>query len=310
LQQSKIESKAGYTCIGFCALVLWALSAVIVSELDRIPTLELTAIVFFMAFLISAGKLCLFQQWKRIIQPKYIYVIGAFALFVNQIGYVYAIKCCPPEQAEVIYYLWPIIVLFISSYFIEKNGHTIIALLSASLGLIGIYLLLTDGQGLGEIRPENTPGYFFALLSALAWVVFSLFTRYNPSISLDMNGIWCGLAVPVAWILHLMTEETVIPSNYEWALMTIIGIGILTISLLMWSAGMRHGHITILGALSYATPLISIAMLIFTGKTVYRHNLIIACQLVMLGGCLCCLLEWFKHKWEKEKLLSETKKEN
>lgn len=159
------------TIAGLSALVAWALSPLLISELTRIPAFQLSAILFFIAFFYSGMTLTFNKQWNLIRKVPTLFYWGALTILINQIAYIYAIKFAPPEQVEIIYYLWPILVL-LSSMLFFKHKKSILPLISACLGLAGVYVLLTDGTGRDSISLEYSLGYFFAFAAAIAWVVY------------------------------------------------------------------------------------------------------------------------------------------
>lgn len=336
------------TSMGLMALFLWAMSALIISELENIPTFQLSGTVFFIAFLYTCVQLTRKGGWRKINPSIVVLMVGFIAILNNQAAYVYSIKLIPPEQAEIIYYLWPIFAVVISALFFEKSRLTnskgevysassalyrlvkkrllpkpfmyelthheeseeeeqlshilmhgltkFVPIFSALLGLAGIYILLTDGKGIGEISIDRTEGYLFALIAAGAWVLYSLFSRYNPNIPTEMNGIWCGMAAIPCFAINCYCEKLVMPTAYEWTLLTFIGIGVLSYSLKMWSVGLQYGHFNTLSVMSYMTPLVSVLILMAVGKAAFKSNILIACQLVILGAALCTLVEWLKKR--------------
>lgn len=289
------------TSKGLGALFLWAMSALVISELENIPTFQLSGTVFIIAFLYTCFQLTWKRRWTRISPSTAVLTVGFIALLGNQAAYVYSIKSIPPEHAEIVYYLWPILAVLISALFLEKS--TVDGMLSkcapffsALLGFGGIYLLCLEGRELGEFSMERIEGYLFAFLAAAAMVLYSLFSRYNVHIPLEMNGIWCGMAALPCFAINFYSERLVMPTPYEWLLMAFIGIAILSYSLNLWSIGMRHGHFNTLSVVSYITPLLSVLILMAAGKAAFRSQILFACQLVILGGVFCALVDWAKQK--------------
>jgi len=289
-------SKTVATLAGFSALATWALSPMIISELGDIPTFQLSAILFFTAFLYSGFSLTFNQRWSLLAELPIRFYAISLTILINQVAYIYAIKFAPPEQVEIIYYLWPILVIM-SSMMLFNHKKNVFPLISAALGLAGVYILLTDdNSGFHKIEFEYYIGYFFAFSSAIAWVVYSLFARYNTSLPKESNGIWCGICSLACFALHLFLEQTVLPSLYESALMFFIGSVTLAFSLNMWSMGMRYGHFNTLNIASYMVPLFSILMLMAVGKAEFKQSLLLSCQLIILGSCICTLAKWTRKK--------------
>ena len=54
----------------------------------------------------------------------------------------------------------------------------------------------------------------------------------------------------------------------------------------VWDIGVKHGDIQVLGATSYAAPLLSTAILIAAGYATYSHTLLVACLLITAGAIL------------------------
>lgn len=283
------------TVLGVLALFFWALSPYIISELHNIPTFQLSGTVFLIAFLYTSVQLTRKREWRKINPTVVVLLVGFAAILNNQAAYIYAVKLIPPEQVEIIYYSWPILVLIISGLFLESK-RSFLPIISALFGLAGIYVLLTDGKGFGEITVDRSEGYLFAMIAAGSWVTYSLFSRYNPGIPLEMNGIWCGMSAIPCFAINCYCEGLVMPTFYEWLLLAFIGIGILSFSLNMWTTGLRYGHFTTLSAMSYMTPLLSVLFLMLTGKTGFKSTVLISCQLVILGGALCVIVEWCKKR--------------
>lgn len=280
-----------YTLIGIGALILWSLSALLISEMPDIPTFQLSGIAMAIAFFVMATKLTIKNEWKKIHQPLSSWITGFIAVLCNQTAYVYAVKLIPPEQAEIIYYLWPVLALLTSALFFE-NKIRFTPFFAAMLALVGVYILVTDGGGIEEFNMEYLHGYTIALISALAWVLYCLYAKYHPETPLEMNGIWCGMAAPVCFLLHYLLEEMAIPTTYEWLLMSIIGIGILSLSLLMWSESLRKGHFHLLQVCAYLTPMLSVLMLIACDKAECKATLFLSCQLIVLAGMVSAFVEW------------------
>ena len=84
----------------------------------------------------------------------------------------------------------------------------------------------------------------------------------------------------------MLFETTLWPlSGNQW--LAILGLGLLPMGLAFyaWDFGMKRGDRIILGAASYAAPLISTLVLLAAGMTVYHWSIAVACVLIS-GGAL------------------------
>jgi len=285
----QLEEKISATLLGVGALCFWALSPLLVYFLRPIPVFQLSAISFLIAFFLIAVRLSYTKRWDEIRrQPPSIFFFGFAAVFVNHVSYIAAIKWIPPEQAEIIYYLWPIMLILISGIAL-KEKKSWVTFLSAFLGLCGIYILFSGDETFEMFSWSSFPGYFLVLLAALMWAGYSLMARSNPTIPLEMSGIWCGMAGLLCLFLHFYTETAVVPTLAEIGCMVALGAGILTLSLFMWVYGLRYGYHDALSVFAYMTPVFSVILLIATGCCSFRVELLYSSFLVFLGGSLSCL---------------------
>jgi drug/metabolite transporter (DMT)-like permease len=60
----------------------------------------------------------------------------------------------------------------------------------------------------------------------------------------------------------------------------------------VWDYGVKHGNIKVLGALSYAAPLLSTLLLIASGLAEATWSVGLACLLIV-GGALLATLEYY-----------------
>src|SRR5690606_26599494 len=106
-------------------------------------------------------------------------------------------------------------------------------------------------------------GYGAALLCALSWSAYSLLTRRFDQVSTDVVTGFCILTSLLSLACHLLLETTIWPaSGSEW--LAVIGLGLLPVGLAFyaWDHGVKHGDIQIIGAASYAAPLLSTLILV------------------------------------------------
>ena len=70
----------------------------------------------------------------------------------------------------------------------------------------------------------------------------------------------------LAAIVHVLVEKTVWPETpAQWLAIIALGVGPVGAAFFTWDIGMKRGDIRVLGAASYATPLLSTAFLILAG---------------------------------------------
>ncbi|MDB6096456.1 MAG: EamA family transporter [Francisellaceae bacterium] len=273
-----------YTLSGCGALAIWTITAVIVSELDNLPLFLTVFIAFATSFLCVAVQLSIKQNWKMILkQPFYVWFIGVAGICGSDLAYVKAIKHAPPAHVDLIDYLWPFLVILFSSFMPKEKFH-LKYLMAGFLGLLGIYILLFQNQYNTQFNPNYLQGYLYALLGALCWSVYTIFTKYlAENVPTEMVGIYCGVGAIICLILHLLYETPVVPKQKELVLGIILGLSSSGLAYVLWDLGCKKGNLKLLSVLTYFTPIVSMGLLVYFDKEPLTVNLLIACSLVILG---------------------------
>ena len=273
------------TLIGLCAILLWGMLALLTSYCNRIPAFELTAITFFVAFLIGAIYFvrtgC---DWSQLRQPIDVWVTGVVGLFGYHALYFAAMKSAPAIEVSLIAYLWPILIVVFSS-FLPNEKLRWYHIAGTVVSFLGIVVLLA-GNGAMKIAAGHSIGYLLALLCAVIWAGYSVISRKNRAVPMVMTGAYCGITALLSGICHFMFEQTIVPTTSEWLTALALGIGPVGASFFAWNYGMKHGNLKLLGTLSYLAPLISGALLVCFGRSNYSWRLLAAGVLIMFGAMI------------------------
>jgi len=72
----------------------------------------------------------------------------------------------------------------------------------------------------------------------------------------------------------------------QWIAIVALGVGPVGAAFYAWDIGMKRGDIRVLGAASYATPLLSTAFLILAGYAQAASTLMVAALLIAGGGLI------------------------
>mgnify|MGYP007073215954 CR=1 FL=1 len=88
-------------------------------------------------------------------------------------------------------------------------------------------------------------------------------------------------------VAHLLFEETVWPSGpVQWLAVLGLGLGPVGLAFYVWDVGVKKGNIQVLGASSYAAPLLSTLVLIVTGFADFTWTVAAAAILITGGAVL------------------------
>lgn len=274
------------TAIGASAILMWGTLALLTAESGAVPPFQLVAMAFAVAGVTSvAAWIIRGKSPLRVLrQPPGAWALGVGGLFGYHFFYFLALRQAPPLQANLLNYLWPLLIVLFSALLPGerlKGRHVFGAL----LGLCGAVLLVSRG-GRFELETAHLVGYAAALCGAVIWAAYSVANRRYGQVPTDAVGGFCAVTAALALLCHLAFETTVWPAGAgQWLAVLGLGLGPVGAAFFVWDYGCKHGDIRALGLLSYATPLLSTALLIAVGRG-EMTAVVAAAAALIVGGAL------------------------
>ncbi|WP_374828183.1 aromatic amino acid exporter YddG [Mycoplana dimorpha] len=273
------------TFIGFTAILMWSLLALFTAASGKMPPFQLSAICFLIGSLPGIAVLVARpDRLKLLRQPAKVWIVGIAGLFGYHFLYFTALRNAPAVEAGLIAYLWPLLIV-VGSAMLPGERLRWYHVVGALAGLSGTALIVAR-NGIA-FDGAYTLGYGAALLCAFTWSGYSLLTRRFEAVSTDVVTGFCLATSALSFVCHLALETTVWPSTgFEW--FAILGLGLLPVgaAFYAWDYGVKNGDIQILGAASYAAPVLSTLVLIVTGFAEPSWRIAAACALVTGGAVL------------------------
>src|ERR1700724_1568226 len=274
------------TLIGLTAILMWSLLTVLTVATGKIPAFQLAAMTFAIGAL--AGSLTWIGRPDAISalrQPPLAWIVGVGGLFGYHALYFLALRFAPPAEAGLLNYLWPLLIVLFSSLLPGERlaPHHIIG---ALLGLIGTVLLFAGNSSSG-FAPGQMPGLIAAFVAAFVWASYSVMSRRLKSVPTDAVAGFCLVTALLAALVHGLVEVTIWPETMvQWLAILALGIGPVGAAFYAWDIGMKRGDIRVLGAASYATPLLSTAFLILAGFAEPSANIVLGAVLIAGRGLI------------------------
>ncbi|UNK38501.1 EamA family transporter [Shinella sp. H4-D48] len=277
--------KTRATLVGFTAILMWALLALLTAASGKMPPFQLSAICFLIGSLPGIVVLLARPERVRLLrQPAKVWMTGILGLFGYHFLYFTALRNAPAVEASLIAYLWPLLIVTGSALLPGERlkwNH----ILGTLLGLGGTALIV--GRNGVSFDSAYLVGYGAAFLCAFTWAGYSLITRRFEAVSTDVVTGFCIATSILSLVCHLALETTVWPqTGSEW--LAVAGLGLLPVgaAFYAWDFGVKNGDIQILGAASYSAPLLSTLVLIVSGFAEPSLSIGIACLLVTGGAML------------------------
>lgn len=274
------------TLIGALAVLMWSTLALFTALSGQVPPVQLVAMAFLVAGLVGMAVSGLTGRGilRHFRQPIGAWVIGAGGLFFFHAFYFASLRLAPPVEANLINYLWPLLIVLFSALLPGERLRWY-HVLGALMGLAGAWLLVTKGQGF-QIEEQWLPGYIAAIGSALTWSSYSVLNRRFARVPTEAVTGFCLATAALGAIGHLAIEETVMPVGAEWLAVLALGLAPVGAAFFVWDYGTKHGDIRALGALAYGAPLFSTILLILFGLGQGHWTVWAACVLIIGGAAL------------------------
>jgi len=273
------------TLIGFSAVAMWALLALLTDASGHVPPFLLSAITFAIGTSVGLVARLVSPPRERIRIPGQVWLIGIAGLFGYHFFYFTALRNAPAVEASLIAYLWPLLIVLGSALMPGERlawNHVVGAL----LGLAGTFLIVTKGGGLA-FDARYAFGYAMAGVCALLWSSYSLLSRRFPSVPTSIVTWFCAATSALSLVCHFLLEQTVLPADAsQW--LAVLGLGLMPVgaAFYAWDIGVKRGNIQVLGAASYAAPLLSTLVLIGAGVAEPSLRILAACVLITGGAAL------------------------
>lgn len=270
------------------AIGLWATLAPIGSSLSGLPPFFLTGVGLLVGSTL-AWLLGLKVKQAIAIPPRTL-AVGVFGLFGFHAALFTALQMAPAVQANLVNYLWPLLMVVITPLFFRGTSLTLKHVIAALVGFTGAALAITSG---GELTGTGSWGYLFAFLAAVIWATYSLLTKRLPHFDTALVGVFAFASGVLSLIAHLLFEQPVAPTSWEWLLLVLMGLGPLGGAFYLWDLALKNGDPQRIGLLSFLTPLISTTLLLMvTGKPLTLQLLLAG--VLIIGAAV--LGSWVKNK--------------
>ncbi len=282
------------TLIGFTAILMWSFLALFTAASGKMPPFQLSTICFAIGSI--PGILVLILNPSRIAllkQPAKVWITGIAGLFGYHFLYFTALRNAPAVEAGLIAYLWPLLIV-VGSALLPGERLRWYHIVGALAGLCGTFMIV--GRNGIDFDGAYAVGYGAAFLCAFTWSGYSLLTRRFDAVSTDVVTGFCLATSVLSLFCHLGLETTVWPeTNFEW--LAVVGLGLFPVgaAFYAWDYGVKNGDIQILGAASYAAPLLSTLILTVFGIAEPSWRIVLACLLIT-GGAVLAAQEMFRRK--------------
>jgi drug/metabolite transporter (DMT)-like permease len=267
--------------LALAAILTWSTLALINTWLTHVPSFLILGVAFLISGSISFVRR---NAWKI---PLTTLLVGIAGIFGYHFMYFRAFTLAPAVEANLINYLWPLLIVVLTPLFFQGTVLRPRHILAAGLGLVGATLIVTGGGF--SLKVDYLPGYLLALGAAVTWSVYSLLTKRLPPFGTESVAAFCAVSGVLSMGFYFLSGgslgEIQTLTSVDWLLLAIIGIGPLGAGFYCWDAALKQGDPRTIGSLAYLTPLLStLNLILFAGKNLTPVT--ITAMLLIIGGAV------------------------
>jgi drug/metabolite transporter (DMT)-like permease len=276
------------TLIGFSAVLMWSLLALLTVASGEVPPFQLAAMTFAIGGAIGAVWVTWSGSWSALRQRPRAWALGVGGLFGYHALYFISLRLAPPAEAGLVNYLWPLLIVLFSGLLPGERLRWY-SVAGAIIGFIGTAILFA-GKSLElgfTLTAGASAGYLAAFMAAFVWAGYSVLSRRFADVPTAVVAGFCLATAALAALCHLLFETTVWPKDAtEWEAVIALGVGPVGAAFYAWDIGVKRGDIRLLGVASYAAPVLSTLFLVLAGFAEARVTLALAALLIAGGGLL------------------------
>ena len=261
---------------------LWSTLALIVYNLNHVTPFLIVGIALCIGGMIGVVKI---KEWRI---PLKTLLLGIYGLFGYHFLLFTAFKYAPAIEANLLNYLWPLLIVLLSPVLLQGYHLRIYHLIGAFVGFLGAGLIVSGGS-LG-LDLSNIKGYLMAGSAAFVWSSYSLLTKRVPPFSTAAVSVFCFvsglLSLGVYFVGNRSLHEILLLSTKDWLLLILLGAGPMGLAFFTWDAALKRGDPRIIGSLTYLTPMLSTFNLIIWGGQKFTSLSALAMVLILSGAVI------------------------
>lgn len=264
------------------AILLWATFAYLGLRLAAVPPFLLVGIA------LTIGSLFSIHRFRECRVSFSILLLGVYGLFGYHLCLFMALRLAPPVEANLLNYLWPLLIVLLSPLFLPDSRIGFWHVLSGVLGFSGAALLITQGKlGFSSgFSSHDILGYGLACAAALIWATYSLMSKRIRRFPTSAIGLLCLVSGLLSLGSHFLFEPSYSITSQELPWLVLLGLGPMGGAFFLWDAAIKQGDVRVVGSLAYLTPMLSTLLLVVSGFGQLRLTSLIAMGFILGGAAL------------------------
>jgi len=218
---------------------------------------------------------------RRLIPKKRVLLVGVYGLLGYHFALFAGLQNAPSVQANLVNYLWPILVVLLAPLFIKGTKLTYMHWIAGILGFSGAALAILSGT---ELVGGFAVGYLYAGIAALIFSSYSLISKGLADSPTAAVGGYSFVAGVLAIISHFTFEPAATIEPIQWLWLVLMGLGPLGGSFYLWDYALKHSPAQRVGTIAFFTPLVSTVLLLTVTDQRLTPTLGLSAALILLAA--------------------------
>lgn len=261
------------------AVLLWAstpaVAKLLLRDINNIQVMFYSvffAIIGLLTIVIAKGKLKIFKEYKKrdYFRMAFMGTLGCYLYYIFLLG---ALMYAPAQEAFIINYLWPMMVVILA-ILILKEKLSFKKLLGLILSFIGMYIVATKGELL-NFTFSNAKGDILAILGAIAYGLFSVLgKKYKYEVFTSMLIYYLFGFILI--LIHILAFSS-IPQISLQQLAGLAWLGIMSngLAYIFWFKALEYGNTSKMANMIFFTPFLSLIYIYFlVGEQIIASSII------------------------------------
>lgn len=275
---------------------LAAITKLLLADIPNLQSLAISAFFAFLFLLLMNIKNKSFAKTRDYSIKDYGVMsgLGFLGLFVYSALYNYGITQLTSQEACILNYLWPIMLVLFSTIVLGEK-LTFVKCIAILFSFVGI-IVLSTGNGGGDYG-NATLGTISCIIAATCYGLFSVLNKkvdYNQNVSMMI--MWFTVSV-CSLALGLCTETWVEIKGLQWLGLIWLGVVIDAVAYLLWALSLKGADDTSkIANLAYLTPFLSIIVSSVVLHEEIKIRALVALLFIVGGIFIPPFYELFKKK--------------
>lgn len=263
------------------AVVLWATWPALAAASAPTPPFLVFGLAAGVGFALSLLLAHARGEAKAMLRtPPRAVLTVVLGLLGHNVLFLYAVPRIGASEANVIAYLWPVMVVVLISMSLGERLRAV-----QWIGMAAAFAGVAVAIGPSFARGPDPIGITLALLSGLAFAVMSA-VRSRGREERDVIGPSMGVIAGVTLCGHVLFEDRAALSLVQVLVIAGIGIAPVTLANALWDRATRLGQAALISGVAYATPIVALGILAALGLSAVTLPLLVGAGFVVGGAVL------------------------